>query len=141
VWRLARRLRIGKRREGGGICAYKGLHVFTDASPVVLARARARSLPAREKLVRFRIDGRRVVGLKVVDGLKSALTSGHAVLAGAAKVRDVKVGCGLNIEGLEISPDQQHIEKLDLGGHGIRGLSYVPALGAYLIIGGGPATG
>ena len=28
------------------------------------------------------------------------------------------------------------LEELDLGGHGIRGLSYVPALGAYLVIGG-----
>jgi hypothetical protein len=30
-------------------------------------------------------------------------------------------------------------EELDLGGQGIRGLSYVPALGAYLVI-GGPAS-
>ena len=28
------------------------------------------------------------------------------------------------------------LEELDLGGHGIRALSYVPALGAYLLIGG-----
>ncbi|MBW8315650.1 MAG: hypothetical protein K0M73_12350, partial [Hydrogenophaga sp.] len=28
------------------------------------------------------------------------------------------------------------LEELDLGGQGIRGLSYVPALGAYLVIGG-----
>lgn len=131
---------------------------------------------SREKLVRFRIDHDRVVGPKVVDGLKSALTSRHAVLAEAAKVRDVKSGGGLNIEGLEIGPDQQQLlvgfrsplrkgraliarvenpaavfesgeapeiapvlDELDLGGHGIRGLSYVPALGAYLII-GGPAS-
>jgi hypothetical protein len=95
------------------------------------------------------------------------------VLAAAAQVRDVKASGGLNIEGLEISPDSQHLllgfrsplldgraliarvenpsavfesdeaprvapllGELDLGGHGIRGLSYVPALGAYLVIGG-----
>lgn len=128
---------------------------------------------SREKLVRFRVEGDRVVHPQVVDGLKQALTARHAVLAAAAQVRDVKAGGGLNIEGLEISPDPQrlligfrsplrdgraliasvenpaavferdeaprvspHLEELDLGGHGIRGLAFVPALGAYLVIGG-----
>lgn len=128
---------------------------------------------SREKLVRFRVEGDRVVQPQVVDGLKHALTTRHAVLAAAARVRDVKAGGGLNIEGLELSPDPQRLligfrsplrdgraliatvenpsevfdsdetpriaarlEELDLGGHGIRGLSYVPALGAYLVIGG-----
>ena len=31
------------------------------------------------------------------------------------------------------------LEELDLGGHGIRGMSYVPAMAAYLLI-GGPAS-
>lgn len=128
---------------------------------------------SREKLVRFRVEGDRVVDPKVVDGLKEALTARHAVLAAAAQVRDVKARGGLNIEGLEIRPDQQRLligfrsplrggraliasienpsaifesdeapriapllQELDLGGHGIRGLSYVPSLGAYLVIGG-----
>jgi hypothetical protein len=130
---------------------------------------------SREKLARFRVEGERVVGPKVVDGLKKALTTRHAVLAAAAQVRDVKAGGGLNIEALEITPDQQRLligirsplrdgraliasvenpstifesdeapriapllQELDLGGHGIRGLSYVPAIGAYLVIGGPP---
>lgn len=128
---------------------------------------------SREKLVRFRVEGERVVGPKVVEGLRRALTTQHAVLAAAARVRDVKTGGGLNIEGLEVTPDQRRLligfrsplrdgraliasvenpsevfesdeapriapwlEELDLGGHGIRGLSYIPALGAYLVIGG-----
>ncbi|MBA4176219.1 MAG: hypothetical protein C0505_06630 [Leptothrix sp. (in: Bacteria)] len=128
---------------------------------------------SRDKLVRFRVEGDRVVDPQVVDGLKHALTQRHAVLAAAAAVQDVKAGGGLNIEGLEFSPDQQRLligfrsplrdgraliasidnaaevfesgvvpriapslDELDLGGHGIRGLSYVPALGAYLVIGG-----
>lgn len=128
---------------------------------------------SREKLVRFRIEGQRVVDTQVVGGLKHALTERHAVLAAAAQVRDVKVSGGLNIEALDISPDQarlligfrsplrdgraliavvenpsaifesdeapriaSRLEELDLGGQGIRGLSYVPALGAYLVIGG-----
>ena len=131
---------------------------------------------SREKLVRFRVEGKRVVGAKVVGGLKQALTAQHAVLAAAAEVRDVKASGGLNVEALEISPDQKRLlvgfrsplrdgraliasvenptavfesdqapriapslDELDLGGHGIRGLSYVPALGAYLVI-SGPAS-
>lgn len=131
---------------------------------------------SREKLVRFRIEGDRVVDPKVVDGLKAALVARHAVLAAAARVRDVKADGGLNIEALEVSPDQKQLliglrsplrngnaliarvenldavfdseetpeiapvlDELDLGGHGIRGLSYMPAMRAYLAI-GGPAT-
>jgi hypothetical protein len=131
---------------------------------------------AREKLVRFRVKGERVVDSKVVDGLKQALTKRHLVLAAAAQIRDVKASGGLNIEALEISPDQKRLligfrsplhdgraliasvenpsamfesgeapriaaflEELDLGGHGIRGMSYVPAMSAYLLI-GGPAS-
>ncbi len=128
---------------------------------------------SREKLVRFRVEGERVVDPKVVGGLKKALTSRHAVLAAAARVGDVKADGGLNIEALEISPDRKRLligfrsplrdgraliasienpaaifesdeapriapllDELDLGGHGIRGLSYVPVMGAYLVIGG-----
>jgi hypothetical protein len=131
---------------------------------------------SREKLVRFRVEGKRVVDPKVVAGLKQALTMRHAVLAAAAEVRDVKSSGGLNIEALEISPDQKRLligfrsplrdgraliasvenaaaifesdeapriapllEELDLGGHGIRGLAYVPTMDAYLVI-GGPAS-
>ncbi|WP_447774012.1 DUF3616 domain-containing protein [Variovorax boronicumulans] len=128
---------------------------------------------SRERLVRFRIEGNRVVGPKVVDGLKRALTAKHPELASAATIRDVKASGGLNIEALEISPDQQRLligfrsplrdgraiiasvenpsglfeadeaprvaaelDELDLGGHGIRGLSYIPSIGEYLVISG-----
>lgn len=128
---------------------------------------------SRERLVRFRIEGSRVAGPKVVDGLKRALTAKYPELAAAAKIRGVKAGGGLNIEALEISPDQQRLligfrsplrdgraiiasvenpsglfeaddvprlaadlDELDLGGHGIRGLSYVPSIGEYLVISG-----
>jgi hypothetical protein len=128
---------------------------------------------SREKLVRFRIEGDRVAAPMVVSGLKAALLAAHPVLARAAGIRDVKAGGGLNIEALEISPDQQRLliglrsplldnraiivsvenpsaifaagepprispalETLDLGGNGIRGLSYHPALGGYLVLSG-----
>ncbi len=64
---------------------------------------------SRERLVRFRIDKNRVEKPTVVDGLKRALTQMHPVLASAAEVRNVKTGGGLNIEALEISPDQRRL--------------------------------
>ncbi len=62
---------------------------------------------AREKLIRFRLDGERVVDAGVVTGLKQALTAAHPLLAAAAEIRDVKADGGLNIEGLTMSPDQR----------------------------------
>ncbi|MDP2810448.1 MAG: DUF3616 domain-containing protein [Rhodocyclaceae bacterium] len=128
---------------------------------------------SRDKLVRFRIEGDRVVASRVVRGLKPALVAAHPVLAAAAEVLDVKADGGLNIEALEISPDPQRLligfrsplldhraviacvenpseifesgeaprisatlDTLDLGGHGIRGLSRIPVLGGYLVISG-----
>ena len=61
----------------------------------------------RDKLVRFKIEGDKVVGPQVFTGLKSALVAKHPVLAVAAALRDVKTDGGLNIEALEISPDQR----------------------------------
>ena len=131
------------------------------------------SKKSREKLVRFRIKGDRVIDAKSVGNLKSALLTAHPVLAAAAGIRDVKSGGGFNVEALEASADGRRLwvgfrgplldqrailacvdnpsgifdadeppqiaprlETLDLGGHGIRGMSYVQALGGYLIIGG-----
>jgi hypothetical protein len=64
---------------------------------------------SREKLVRFRIEGERVVKPVVVGGLKPALVAAHPLLAAAAQVADVKSGGGLNIEALEITPDGQRL--------------------------------
>lgn len=128
---------------------------------------------SRDKLVRFRVEGDRVVAPRVVKGLKPALLAAHPVLAAAAQILDVKSGGGLNIEAQEISPDQQRLlvgfrsplldkraiiasvenpaaifeagepprispglDTLDLGGNGIRGMSYLPALKGYLIVSG-----
>lgn len=64
---------------------------------------------SRDKLVRFRIEGGRVVAQTVARGLKPALAAAHPVLARAAEILDVKGAGGLNIEALEISPDQQRL--------------------------------
>ena len=60
---------------------------------------------ARDKLVRFRVEGGRMVDPMLVRGLKPALVAAHPVLAAAAGIPDVKVSGGFNIEALEISAD------------------------------------
>lgn len=64
---------------------------------------------ARDRLVRFRIEGNRVREPVVVGGLKPALVAAHPVLAAAALIEDVKSDGGLNIEALEITPDRQQL--------------------------------
>lgn len=59
----------------------------------------------RERLLRFRVEGNRMVSPAVFTGLKAALVASHPVLAEAAALRDVKDEGGLNIEALEASPD------------------------------------
>jgi hypothetical protein len=63
------------------------------------------SKKARDKLVRFRVDGERMAAPSLVRELKPALVAAHPALAAAAAVRDVKAAGGLNIEGLEVSAD------------------------------------
>ena len=128
---------------------------------------------SRERLVRFRIEGDNVVDPKVVGSLKRDLMAAHPELAASAGVRNVKNEGGLNIEALEMSPDQRHLligfrspllderaiianienpgaifdtdepprlgaalTRLDLDGHGIRGISWIPFLAGYLLIAG-----
>lgn len=60
---------------------------------------------SRDKLVRFRIEAGRVVGPRVIRGLKPALLAAHPILAAAAAKLDVKGEGGLNIEALEFGLD------------------------------------
>lgn len=64
---------------------------------------------AREKLLRFRVDGERVVDAQVATGLKEVLAAAHPQLAAATKIRDVKGEGGFNIEGLTMTPDQRSL--------------------------------
>lgn len=64
---------------------------------------------SRDKLVRFRVEGNRAMSAMTVMGLKPALRTAHPVLAAAADVADVKRDGGLNIEAMELTPDQQHL--------------------------------
>ena len=96
----------------------------------------------REKLVRFRVDGDRLVDGRVVRGLKRALTGRHPALARAAAVRDVKNGGGLNIESLDVSPDQQQL-LLGFRGPLVDGCAVVARVGSLpaLFEGGEPDVG
>ena len=64
---------------------------------------------SRERLLRFRIDGDCAVAPKVSHALKPALLAMHPVLAAAAAISDAKAGRGLNIEALDLSPDQRRL--------------------------------
>lgn len=127
---------------------------------------------SRDKLVRFRIEGDRMVEPCLVRGFKPALVSAHPLLAAASEMRAVKEQGGLNIEALEFSPDGHlligfrsplrerqaiiacvenvatvfeadavpriapALITLDMDGHGVRSLAYVPALNGYLVVSG-----
>jgi len=64
---------------------------------------------ARDKLVRFRVEGGRMAAHSLVRELKPALVAAHPELAAAATIRDVKAEGGLNIEALEIGADGQRL--------------------------------
>ncbi len=64
---------------------------------------------ARDKLVRFRVEGGRMAAHSLVRELKPALVAAHPVLAAAAEITDVKAQGGLNTEALEIGADGQRL--------------------------------
>jgi hypothetical protein len=65
-------------------------------------------------------------------GFRSPLRDGRALIASVENATAV-------FESKEAPRISPWLEELDLGGRGIRGLSYVSAIGAYLVI-GGPAS-
>jgi hypothetical protein len=162
---------LGKLADLEGVCIDRAGQVYAITSHSRNTAGEEKT--SRQKLVRFCVAGNRMVAPVVVTGLKPAMTAAHPVLAAAAAVVDVKAEGGLNIEALEISPDEQRLligfrsplvggraiiasvnnpaaifdaqeapriaatlDTLDLGGNGIRGLSYVAALGGYLVVSG-----
>lgn len=169
-------LRMADEEEGGpgkladlealSIDAAGRLYAITSHS----RNSKGEEKKSREKLLRFRIEGDRMVASAVVKDLKVALAAAHPVLAQAAAIPDVKNDGGLNIEALEMSPDGRlligfrspllggraivaslddpaaafdgtprispDLVTLDLGGHGLRALSWIPALSGYLLVSG-----
>lgn len=128
---------------------------------------------ARDKLLRFRVEGGRMTSPSLLRELRPALVEAYPLLAAAADVIDGKSQGGLNIEALEAGADGRQLlvgfrspllegkaviasvenpaaifdagepprmasrlVTLDLGGNGIRGMAWVPALDGHLIISG-----
>ncbi|OZA51089.1 MAG: hypothetical protein B7X81_00105 [Hydrogenophilales bacterium 17-61-76] len=101
--------------------------------------------PSREKLVRFRIDGQRVVAPQVVKGLKPALLKAHPVLAligfrsPLLDGRAILASVDNPAEMFDADAPPRvaaSLTTLDLGGEGIRAMAHIPALGGYLISSG-----
>lgn len=163
--------RLGKLDDLEGLAADSAGFVYAITSHSRNSKGQERK--SREKLVRFRVDGNRLVSPRIVDGLKDSLAARHPLLAEAAAILDVKDDGGLNIEALEFSADQRNLMigfrspvdagqalvatirnpaemfepgiapdvaaqliRLDLGGHGLRGMSWIPSLQGYLLISG-----
>jgi len=63
----------------------------------------------REQLVRFRVQGERVVDVHRARSLRKRITKKHSFLKAAAKERDVKEEGGFNIEGLSFDADKQRL--------------------------------
>lgn len=63
----------------------------------------------REQLIRFRMEGDRVVDIRRVHNLRKRITKKHAFLRTAAKERKVKEEGGFNIEGLSFDAEKQHL--------------------------------
>lgn len=164
----------GKLDDLEGLATDRGGFVYAITSHS--RNSKGEEKKSREKLVRFRIEGNRLVSPHIVSDLRRVLTARHPVLARAAAITDVKGDGGFNIEALEFSADQQNLMigfrspldarqalvavirnpaamfepgstpdvapeliRFDLGGHGLRGMSWIPSLQGYLLI-SGPVT-
>jgi hypothetical protein len=101
---------------------------LTAAHPVLAAAAKLRAVKDRGGLnieaLEFSLDQQRLL-----IGFRSPLVDGRAIIASVENPRDI-------FEKEETPRVASALQELDLGGHGIRGLAYVPSLGEYLVIGG-----
>jgi hypothetical protein len=175
-----RPLELGAEADAAGLAKLGDLEGLTgDAAGFVYAitshsrNSKGEEKKSRERLLRFRVDGSRLVAPAVVTNLKAALVAAQPLLASAAAVLDVKNEGGLNIEALEMTPDGRRLllgfrsplvdgrailasidnpdevfasaatpaiastlVTLDLAGHGLRALAWIPALTGYLLISG-----
>ena len=66
----------------------------------------------REKLVRFKLEGEKIVAPVVIKNLKNAIVKAHPWFEGAVNEKNSKSINGFNIEGLSLNPTQ---DKLLLG--------------------------
>lgn len=63
----------------------------------------------REQLIRFRVEGDRVVDVRPVRNLRKRITKQHEFLKPAVKEREVKEEGGFNIEALSFDANKKHL--------------------------------
>ena len=71
-----------------GLAADAAGHIYAITSHSRSGKGEEKT--ARERLIRFHVEGNRLVAPVIVEGLKAALIAAHPVLAEAATRRDVK---------------------------------------------------
>jgi hypothetical protein len=122
------RFRIEGERAVAPVVA-KGLKAaLTAAHPLLAAAAEIADVKAEGGL---NIEGLEMApdGRHLLLGFRSPLREGRALVAAIENPREIfESGAAPRI-----SP---RLDTLDLGGHGIRGMSWVPALAGYLVISG-----
>ena len=69
--------------------------------------SKAKRSVAREKLVRFKVEGNQLIELSVMPNLKKAMVALSPSLKAASKVLDVKGNNGFNIEGLSFDRNKE----------------------------------
>lgn len=96
--------------------------------PVLAAAATSRDAKTADG---FNIEALEITpdGRRLLLGFRSPLLDGRALVAGIENPAELFAGDAAP----RISP---RLDLLDLGGHGIRGMSFVPALGGHLVISG-----
>jgi len=63
----------------------------------------------REQLIRFRVQGDRIVDIRRIRSLRKRIAKKHTFLKTATKERDVKGEGGFNIEGLSFDAEKRHL--------------------------------
>jgi hypothetical protein len=101
---------------------------LTARHPVLASAAMLRDVKVSGGLniegLEFSLDQQRLL-----IGFRSPLRDGRAIVASVENPRGM-------FEADEAPRVATALDELDLGGHGIRGMSYVPSIGEYLVIGG-----
>ena len=99
--------KLGKLNDLEGVTADNEGYIYaiTSHSP----KASGKRTDAREKLVRFKLDGEKITEPDVIDNLREAVSSKHSALKSATQVADVKDDNGFSIEGLSFDKTKEEL--------------------------------
>ena len=99
--------KLGKLNDLEGVTADNAGYIYaiTSHSP----KASGKRTDAREKLVRFKLDGEKIIQAGVIANLRDAISSKHSALKDATQVADVKDDSGFSIEGLSFDRTKEEL--------------------------------